>query len=126
MHRSGRGLRHLGGSGRRLREQILGRVLSELQNPVRQNAEVQCCKNTHRQGGREAERNGSDRDLLARFAHVHHNDDPEIVVSADRAVDDTNQREPDEVRTESGAEYVELGEEAAGDRNSDQRQQKNR
>ena len=59
----------------------------------------------------------------ARFAHVHHHDEAEVVVGADDAVDGHQHGEPDQVRIHGGLEDVELAEEAGGDRQAEQRKQ---
>src|SRR6185437_4873178 len=57
------------------------------------------------------------------FSHVHHNQDAQVIESGDRAVEQAEDRKPDEVRIESGAEDVELAEESGGQRHTDQRHQ---
>ena len=54
--------------------------------------------------------------LRAGLAHVHYDDETNVVVGADNAVDGHEDGKPNEVRAHSGFEDVELAEEACGDR----------
>ena len=57
------------------------------------------------------------------IAHVHHDDEAEVVVGADDAVDGHQNREPDQVGVDGGLEDVELAEEACGDGQAEERKQ---
>ena len=67
-----------------------------------------------------------DRDFLARFAHVHVNDDAQVVVGSDAAVEHADDGEPDQIGFYRRVKDVEFGEEAAGHRNADEREQEDR
>src|SRR4029077_20432403 len=60
----------------------------------------------------------------AGFAHIHDDDQAEEVVGADDAVDGHEDGKPDEVGVYGGFEDVELAEEACGDRQAQQGEQK--
>ncbi len=57
------------------------------------------------------------------LAHVHDDDDAQVVVGRDAAVDEADDGKPDKIRLKRGAEDVELGEEPAGGGDADQTQQ---
>ena len=57
------------------------------------------------------------------FAHVHDDDEAEVVVGADDAVDGHHHGEPDQVRVDGGLEDVKLAEEAGRDWQAEQRKQ---
>ena len=63
---------------------------------------------------------------FAGLLHVHHHQDPQIVVSRDRAVQQAENRQPHQVRLQRRLEDIELAEEAGGQRNADQREQEHR
>src|SRR5260370_41154891 len=71
----------------------------------------------------EGEADYSGGGLRAGLAHVHYDDETNVVVGADDAVDGHQDGQPDEVRADSGLEDVELAEEASGDGQAEQREQ---
>src|SRR5580704_19284398 len=68
-------------------------------------------------------RGGGGGDFGAGFAHVHDDDEANVVVGANDAVDGHEDGEPDEVGVYGGFEDVELAEEACGDRQAEKRKQ---
>jgi len=60
---------------------------------------------------------------LAGLVHVHDDQDVQVVIRRDGAVQQTEDGQPDQVAIQGGLEDVELAEEAAGERDADQREQ---
>src|ERR1019366_6503459 len=60
---------------------------------------------------------------FARFVHVHHYQDPQVVVGRHGAVQQAENGQPIQMAVKGGLEDVELAEEAAGKRDADQREQ---
>ena len=61
-------------------------------------------------------------DLLARLAHIHHHDDPEVIIRDNRAIQHTDERRARSDALHHGAEHVKLGEETARHGNADEQQ----
>ncbi len=56
--------------------------------------------------------------------HVHDHQDAQVVIRGDRAGQQTQDRQPHQIRLQRGFEDIELAEKAAGERNADHREQK--
>src|ERR1700677_691865 len=65
----------------------------------------------------------SNWNFVARLAHIHHDNDAQVVIGAQRAVQNHDYCQDNQIRIERGGQYVKLCKEAAGDRNADQRHQ---
>src|SRR5208337_4093179 len=63
------------------------------------------------------------RDVAFVFAHVHHDDDTQVVVGADDAVDGHQNGQPNELGLDGRGEDVQLAEEARGDGQAEQGKQ---
>src|SRR6266851_4959088 len=77
----------------------------------------------HVDGGGEGDGRGGGG-VFARFAHVHGDDDFQIVVGADDAVDSHENGEPDQVGIYGGLEDIEFAKEACGDGQTQERKKK--
>src|SRR5882724_6672559 len=100
-----------------------------MQNAVGEEAEVDSADGRDSQDAVYSERKAHGPgcgDFGAGFAHVHHNDKPQIVVSADHAVDAHDYGQPDKVRTYSRFENVEFAEESSSYGQAEQRKKKQR
>src|SRR6185437_2464719 len=64
--------------------------------------------------------------FIARFAHIHHDDDAKVVISRYPAINYANDNQSDErvMSLQRRTEHIKLGEEPASDGNAYQRQQK--
>src|SRR6266700_8290634 len=85
-----RGIRRNRSAG--LGKQFLCRLLSELQNPVRKNAEIQGGSNADRERDSQSKWDRSDGDEFARFPHVHYHQNAQIIVGPDGAIEDAYER----------------------------------
>src|ERR1700683_4346358 len=103
-----------------LRKKLLSGVLSILQHAAGKKSKIKGRNQTNYQRHAKSERNWSHRNFLPRFAHVHHHDDAQVVVSAYAAVEHADDCEPDQIRFHGRAEHIELGKEAAGHRDPNQ------
>src|SRR6202140_4161766 len=108
--------------GRGLGQQLFSRLLGILQNPVWQNAEIKGRHQADRERHSQSKRDRCDRDFLARFTHVHHDDNAKVVIGANGAVYDTDERQPNQVGFHRGAKDVKLGEETPSHGNTDERE----
>ncbi len=85
-----------------------------------------------RQRGTDRERNFRGRVILRRLPEIHGDDDAQIIVSADHAVDRRDDHQPDDgwaergVRIECGLKREEFAEETAGRGQAQQRKQEQR
>src|ERR1035437_2744441 len=101
-----------------------GGFAGELQHPGGEDAQEEGAERGHQQ--RDAQAGGQGLGRLggfARFVHVHHHQDAQIVVRRNGAVQQTENRQPIQVAIQRRLEDVELAEEAAGERDADQREQ---
>src|ERR1700722_3555778 len=114
------------GSFHLLAKQVLCRFLRVMQYAIRKNSKIESSCNAERQSQSQSEWNRSDWHRFSRLSHVHHYDDAEVIVRPNCAVDDADDREPYQVRLQGGTEDIELGEESARHRNTNQGQEKNR
>src|SRR5580704_16682263 len=121
----GAGLRGADRGWFRLHQQVARRLLRILENAIWQDAEIQRGRDADGERESQSEWNGAGRDLVARLAHVHHHDDAQVVVGADRAVDLSDEGQPNQIRLYRGTEDIELGEKSAGHGDADQREQEN-
>src|SRR5260370_31165304 len=111
------------GAGRLAGEEV--GLDDEVEDTVGEEAEVDgvdCCEGQEEVDG-EAEADYSVGGLRGGLAHVHYDDETNVVVGPDDAVDGHQDGQPDEVRAHSGLEDVELAEEACGDGQAEQREQ---
>src|SRR6266852_6778367 len=101
---------------RRLLHHLLSGVLRISQHGIRKHAQINRRRSADGESPPQPDRHRHYCNLLPRLAHVHDDNDAQVIVGPDRAIDNTNDRKPDKVRLHSGAEHVKLGEESARDR----------
>src|SRR6266850_1014326 len=109
---------HAAGNGRS--DQLTSRLGSVIEHTSRQNSEIECSQHTCSDSQPSGEGHGRDGNFSARLAHVHHYDHAQIIVSAHRTVNQSNDGQANQVSLEGCAEDIELPKETAGNWNSNQ------
>ena len=84
--------------GRVLLDQLLAPTLARSQARDREARPGRSSPQAHAEGDAQWIGIRQYRDLFARLAHVHDDDDAQVVIRADRAVDHADDRQPDQVR----------------------------
>jgi hypothetical protein len=105
----------------RLLHHLLCGVLRISQHGIRKHPQINGRRRADGESPRQPDGHRHNRNLLPRLAHVHHDNDAQVIVGPHRAIDHANDRQSDKVRLHGGAEHVKLGEESARHRDSDQR-----